>query len=382
MLSNNLAIYIHWPFCKSKCPYCDFNSHVSNGINHQEWSDAYISEVDSFADFIRGKNISSIFFGGGTPTLMPPYIAANIINTLAKYAKLDSDIEITLEGNPTSIEAEKFREFKNAGVNRVSLGVQSLNEKDLKFLGREHSADEALKAVTIAAEIFDNYSFDLIYARPEQSIKDWEDELCKALRYSLNHLSLYQLTIEKGTKFYGAHKAGEFKMPSNDLSAEFYEITNDIMEAHCMPAYEVSNHAKSGFESKHNLTYWNYGDYLGIGAGAHSRITVDDKKKALMMIHSPDGWIKSVQENKHAIQEQTLLSERETLEEVVMMGLRIKSGINRKTFELLIGNSFENELNNIDYLLDAKMIEIDENSLRVTKTGVLMINAITTKLLS
>jgi putative oxygen-independent coproporphyrinogen III oxidase len=380
-MQSPLAIYIHWPFCKSKCPYCDFNSHVSNGINHEEWAAAYISEVESFADFIKGKNITSIFFGGGTPTLMPPYIAENIIDTLAKYAQLDSAIEITLEGNPTSIEAQKFREFKNVGVNRVSLGVQSLNEKDLKFLGREHSTGEALKAVEIAADIFDNYSFDLIYARPEQRIKDWEEELCKALRYSRNHLSLYQLTIEKGTKFYGAYKAGEFKMPDDNLSAEFYELTNDIMDSHGLPSYEISNHAAPGFESKHNMTYWNYGDYLGIGAGAHSRITLDGKKTALMMIHSPDGWLKSVQQNKHAIQDKTILTATETLEEMVMMGLRIKTGINRKNFEALIGASFEQKLKNIEHLLAAKMIEVDGDGIRATKNGMLMVNAITGKLL-
>jgi putative oxygen-independent coproporphyrinogen III oxidase len=379
--SSNLAIYIHWPFCKAKCPYCDFNSHLSNGINHQDWNAAYLADIDYFADFIAGKNITSIFFGGGTPTLMPPYIAENILCRLAKYGSFVQDIEITLEGNPTSIEAEKFLNFKNAGINRVSLGIQSLNDKDLKFLGREHSASEAMKAVEIAANIFDNYNFDLIYARPEQSIKDWERELQKALKLAGNHLSLYQLTIEKGTKFYGSYKAGEFKMPSNDLSAEFYEITNDIMESDNMPAYEISNHAKSGFASKHNLTYWNYGDYLGLGAGAHSRITKGGNKQALMMLHSPEGWLKSIQQNNHAIQDHNTLTPQETLEEMVMMGLRIKSGINRKNFRDLIGAGLEEKLHNIDYLLDAKMIELDEQGLRATKAGMLMVNSITGKLL-
>ncbi|MCE3233074.1 MAG: hemN [Rickettsiaceae bacterium] len=376
-----LAIYIHWPFCKSKCPYCDFNSHVKDKINHADFAAAYIAEMDYFADIIKGQTISSIFFGGGTPTLMPPSIAGSIINNLSKYAKLDSNIEITLEGNPTSIEAEKFRQFKDAGINRVSLGVQSLNEDDLKFLGREHSKNEALRAVEIAANVFHNYSFDLIYARPEQKISSWEKELTEGLKYIKNHMSLYQLTIEKGTKFYGAYNAGAFTMPSNDLSAEFFEVTNDIMDSHSLPAYEISNHAAGGFESRHNLTYWNYGNYLGLGAGAHSRVTINDKKTALMMIHSPEGWLKSVQDNKHAIQTETELSPEEILDELVMMGLRIKDGISRDNFKNVTGFSFEEKLHNLDYLQNAGMIVVDDKGLRATKKGRIMVNAITGKLL-
>jgi oxygen-independent coproporphyrinogen-3 oxidase len=375
------AIYIHWPFCKSKCHYCDFNSHVASFINIDEWDIAYLRELDYFSNYLDGKTITSIFFGGGTPSLMPPQIVNNIINRLGQHAELSNNIEITLEANPTSVEAGKFADFRAAGVTRVSLGVQSLTDADLRFLSREHSAKEALKAVEIAANTFDNYSFDLIYARPEQTISAWEKELLEALKYIKNHMSLYQLTIEKGTKFYSAHASGKFTMPDNDLAAEFYVRTQDIMEAHGLPAYEISNHAKAGFESKHNLTYWNYGDYLGIGAGAHSRITRGQNKHAMMMWHEPTAWLKSVQEKQNAIQTDTILTPEEVMEELVMMGLRIKTGISRQHFLATTGHQLEQKLANLPALINGGMIEVDALGLRATKAGFMMVNGITAKLL-
>jgi oxygen-independent coproporphyrinogen-3 oxidase len=369
-MKKDLAIYIHWPFCKSKCPYCDFNSHVVQKIDYKQWEKAYLHELEYFKDYISDKNITSIFFGGGTPTLMPPFIADSIINKISQLADIDSNIEITLEGNPTSVELEKFNEFKNAGVNRVSLGVQSLNDNNLKFLGREHSSKEALKAVE-KAHIFNNYSFDLIYALPNQSLKDWESELKEALQHANGHLSLYQLTIEKGTKFYSDFKAGKFKMPENDLSADFYELTDAIMNEAGLPAYEVSNYAKAGFASRHNMTYWRYGDYLGIGAGSHSRITQNNNKKALMMIHSPENWLNSVFEKGSGLQSEDILSAEDINYETILMGLRTTEGINPS----IIDNQ-----KTLQNLIEANLLEKHQDNIRATKKGVLVLNSIINRL--
>lgn len=379
----NLAIYVHWPFCKSKCPYCDFNSHVSNSVNHEEWRKCYVTEINYFTDYIKQHNISSIFFGGGTPTLMEPETVALIISHLQSITSFTSDIEITLEGNPTSVEAAKLSAFKEAGVNRVSLGVQSLVPSDLTFLGREHSSSEALKAVEAARNIFDNYSFDLIYARPGQSLKDWEVELQQALKFAGNHLSLYQLTIEKGTRFFSDYSKGAFKIPDEDLAADFYLLTRDIMEAHGMPAYEVSNHAKPGFESRHNLSYWHYDDYLGIGPGAHGRITVNGNKTATMMTSKPENWLASVESNKNGIQTSILLDKSDVLDEVIMMGLRIKEGISRKRFFNITGKEIEDIIPTvkINKLKENKLIEIDTNGIRCTAEGMLLVNSIAAELL-
>lgn len=380
----NLAIYVHWPFCKAKCPYCDFNSHVSSAINHDEWRKAYLTEINYFADYIRQHNISSIFFGGGTPTLMDPKTAGEIINYLQSITGFTSDIEITLEGNPTSIEAAKLIAFKEAGINRVSLGVQSLVAKDLQFLGREHSAGEAIKAVDAARNIFDNYSFDLIYARPEQTLQEWEKELQEALKMAGKHLSLYQLTIEKGTKFFSDYSKGAFKIPDEDLAADFYLLTREIMEAHGMPAYEVSNHASPGQESRHNMSYWRYDDYLGIGPGAHSRITKDKNKHAMMMTSQPEHWIRSISEQNNAIQINTLLNKEEIISELIMMGLRVREGISNKRFNKITGQNIEDIIpaKNLNKMLQNQLINIDKEGLRCTDTGMLLVNYIAAELLS
>ncbi len=382
-MKPNLAIYIHWPFCKSKCPYCDFNSHVTNSVNHEQWRKSYLKEISYFEDDIKQHNISSIFFGGGTPTLMEPETAESIISHLQTITNFNNDIEITLEGNPTSVEADKLENFKLAGVNRVSLGVQSLNASDLKFLGREHSSLEAIKAVETAQRIFDNYSFDLIYARPEQTLKDWETELTQALKIAGNHLSLYQLTIEKGTRFFSDYSKGAFKIPDEDLAADFYLLTREIMEAHGMPAYEVSNHAKPGFESRHNMSYWHYDDYLGIGPGAHGRITKNGNKHAMMMSHKPEIWLDNVAKNNHSIQTDMLLDMDNVKDELVMMGLRVREGISRKRFVNIIGCDIEEAIPSakIDKLRTNHLIELDEVGLRCTDKGMLLVNFIAAELL-
>ncbi len=379
--TKDLAIYIHWPFCKSKCPYCDFNSHVTNSIDYSEWQNSYLKEMSYFRDFIDGKNISSIFFGGGTPTLMPPRIAEKIIERLYSIASLDKNIEITLEGNPTSVENKKLADFKNAGVNRVSLGVQAFNDKDLKFLGREHSKNEALEAIEIAAKNFNNYSFDLIYARPEQTIKEWEEELKQAIKYTRNHLSLYQLTIEKGTSFYSEYNKGKFTLPSDEVAATLYEMTYEKMEQFGFNAYEVSNFAKPEFESKHNLTYWYYNDYLGIGPGAHSRITENGKKQALTMVHRPESWLKQIKEQSNGIQQKSTLNEQEIFEEMMMMGLRLKDGMNRKRIEDVSGFIIEEKLQNLEKMQNLNLIEIDKDTIKATQKGRMLLNSVLAEML-
>lgn len=377
-----LAIYIHWPFCKSKCPYCDFNSHVSNSIDEKQWLEAYFTEMDYFSGHIEGKKISSIFFGGGTPSLMPPFIVEGIINKLAENARFNDDIEITLEGNPTSVEAAKYRDFHSAGVNRVSLGVQALNATDLKFLGREHSETEALKAIDIARDIFSNYSFDLIYARPTQTVSDWEKELVRAISHAGNHLSLYQLTIEKGTAFYADYRDGKFVMPDEELAAELYELTYDITADAGLDLYEISNYAKSGFDSKHNMTYWEYGDYLGFGPGAHSRIKTDGRKASMTMIHKPENWLKSIGDNGHAIQQRDILPQQEIFEEALMMGLRTKKGIGWDKFKYETSCDLREKLPQpaLNGLVANNLIEIDNIGIRATRNGFLLLDSLLSKL--
>ena len=379
---ENLAIYIHWPFCKSKCPYCDFNSHVVENIDENRWLNAYLKEIDSFSDNISGRRISSIFFGGGTASLMPPFIAEALINKLAKYAPFANDIEITLEGNPTSVEAAKYKDFHEAGINRVSLGVQALNDDDLKFLGREHSAKEALEAVQLAAYIFDNYSFDLIYARPNQTEFDWKKELKEALKCAGGHLSLYQLAIEKGTPFYADYNRGKFKMPNNELSARLYEITSEITSDAGILQYEVSNYAKKSLESKHNMTYWEYGDYLGFGAGAHSRIKINGQKNAITMLHKPEKWLSSIYDKGSAIQSFDSLSPKCAAEEALMMGLRINKGINWDVFERETGFVVDREkfINDTKFLQNEGLVKVSCNSVKASSEGLALLNSLLSKL--
>lgn len=326
--TNQMAVYIHWPFCKSKCPYCDFNVHVRGAFDQSAWLDAYVRALEYYARALPEKQIVSVFFGGGTPSLMMPETVGGIIDAVQRLWPVVNDLEITLEANPTSVEIEKFQDFKAAGVNRVSLGVQALNDSDLSFLGRTHSASEALKAIEIAGDVFDRFSFDLMYGRPDQSLQDWECELRRAAGLARGHLSLYQLTIERTTPFYLRHARGEFSIPDEAQGADFYHLTQDVLEAAGMPAYEVSNHAAAGQECRHNLVYWHMADYIGVGAGAHGRFIASDGAKYATRDHSaPDIWMERVLKNGHGAHEWEQLSEDDVYAEKLMMGLRLHEGL-------------------------------------------------------
>ncbi|MDB2415383.1 radical SAM family heme chaperone HemW [Rickettsiales bacterium] len=377
-MPNNLAIYVHWPFCLSKCPYCDFNSHVSNDINENLWQQAYLFQIDKYSELLSTSQITSIFFGGGTPSLMPPFIAESIISKIQEISAISSDIEITLEANPTSIEIGKFIDFKNAGINRVSVGVQALNDIDLKFLGRQHNVKNALNALDTARKIFSNYSFDLIYARPGQTVEQWNSELELALKHASSHISLYQLTIEKGTEFFNEYRKRKFELPNEEISAQLYELTNKKLGNENFEAYEISNYAKKGFESKHNLTYWNYEDYLGIGPGAHSRIN----KKAISMIYNPQKYLSLINQNKNPIQQEISLSAKEQLAEMLLMGLRLNKGISWDKIERFSNKSKKEIIKHpqIKNLNNAEFIEIDENNLKISNKGRVLSNQIIEKI--
>ena len=339
-----------------------------------DWQEAYLTELRHFAPMLKGKTITSVFFGGGTPSLMPPSLVASIIDSLS----LAESTEITLEANPTSVEAEKFRGFRAAGINRVSLGIQSLIAEDLKFLGRTHDVAEATKAIDLARTTFDRYSFDLIYARPGQTIAGWEKELAQALALAGDHLSLYQLTIEKGTAFYGSHLKGDFVMPEENLAAEFYEVTQQCMQEAGMPAYEISNHARPGQECRHNLAYWHYDDYLGIGPGAHSRMN----HQAMMMIHHPEGWMQSVTEKGHGLQQRHDLTPQEITEEMLLMGLRLTEGISRERFLRHTGMQLEDGLpeKSLVTLQELGLVVVNEKGIRATNKGLPVLNSVIAEL--
>lgn len=336
-----ISIYVHWPFCLAKCPYCDFNSHVRESIDEKAMADALVRELEYFAGIVGQRTLSSLFFGGGTPSLMSADTVSKVIDVAGKKFAVVDDVEITLEANPTSVEAGKFADFATAGVNRVSLGIQALNDKDLLALGREHSLNEARVAIDLSQKYFKRSSFDLIYARMGQSISDWEKELNEAMQFANGHLSLYQLTMEQGTPFYGQWRKGELKLPDEDVAAEMYELTNSICEEAGYDIYEISNYAKVGEESRHNLTYWHYNDYVGVGAGAHGRITINGKTFATEQNKKPETWLKKIQADNHSTKNMILLDQKIMAEEMIMMGLRLTAGIRRQDFENRIGAPLE-----------------------------------------
>lgn len=326
-LDSQMGVYVHWPFCASKCPYCDFNSHVRPSVDQNVWLDSYLTALEYFFSHTAEKQVVSVFFGGGTPSLMEPFLVEAIINKIRQRWRISNDLEITLEANPTSVEATKFHAYKEAGVNRLSLGVQSLVIDDLRFLGREHDVDDALKAIRIADQCFDRYSFDLIYARPGQTLDQWADELKRALDLSKGHLSLYQLTIERSTPFYIRHKRGEFQIPDDVRGAEFYHLTSEITSGYGLPAYEVSNHAAYGQECRHNLLYWHGADYIGIGPGAHGRFHMGTQKVATQGHRAPEIWLKQVLLDGHGCHPFEDIDARSCFEENLMMGMRLTRGI-------------------------------------------------------
>lgn len=337
-----------------------------------------LAELEYYAGLTKGRRVTSIFFGGGTPSLMPPKLVENLISRIQSLWSVSNSIEITLEANPTSVEADKFQAFKMAGVNRVSLGVQSLDDEQLKFLGRAHNADEATRAIEIAGNCFDRYSFDLIYARPDQSLDMWRDELTRALEYTNGHMSLYQLTIEKGTPFFIQHNRGEFQIPEDDLGGALYELTQDIMEEAGMPAYEVSNHAKPDMASEHNLTYWRYDDYVGIGPGAHGRLTLGGVKQATRGHRVPDIWLDRVEENGHGGHPFEVITPKQQAQEMLMMGLRIteKFDLNRIHRDTGIKALDIIDFNKAKALQGEGFLTITEDSLKTSTAGRQRLNAL------
>ncbi len=365
------ALYVHWPFCLSKCPYCDFNSHVRETIEQPRWRAALLRELDHTAAGSEGRRLTSIFFGGGTPSLMAPETAAAVVERAATLWSLDPEVEITLEANPTSAEAEAFRGFRAAGINRLSLGVQALDDAALRALGRRHGTAEALAALRLAREVFPRVSFDLIYARPGQGQGEWRAELGRALEEEPDHLSVYQLTIEPGTAFHAAQRRGELIVPDEDGAAALFDATQEVLEAAGLPAYEISNHARPGQASRHNLTYWRYGDYLGVGPGAHGRITRAGRKLASRRHRAPEAWLKLVETQGHGTREETALDRELRLAEMVMMGLRLSEGIPRGRFarELAAGPEEIFDPARIAAAAEAGYLEFDRRGLRATVAG-------------
>jgi putative oxygen-independent coproporphyrinogen III oxidase len=370
------GIYVHWPFCAAKCPYCDFNSHVRHQpVDQPRFVQAFLTEMATMRRLTGSRTVTSIFMGGGTPSLMAPETVDAILNGIARHWHVPEGIEITMEANPSSVEAERFRGYRAAGVNRVSLGVQALNDRDLKFLGRLHDVADALKAIRLARDIFPRMSFDLIYARPNQTVEEWDRELKEAISYAVDHLSLYQLTIEEGTPFYGLHKAGKLIVPDGEQSAVLYEATQEITEREGMPAYEVSNHARPGSESRHNLTYWRYGDYVGIGPGAHGRLTTGGSKIATATERKPEGWLSLVEAGGHGMVDQEFLELEAQSDELLLMGLRLKEGVDLARWQTLSGRELDPDRE--QFLIEHGFIERLGNSrLRCTPAGMLILDAV------
>lgn len=384
-LRSPLALYVHWPFCLSKCPYCDFNSHVASNINHDLWLSSYIKELEYFRPEIEKRQINTIFFGGGTPSLMNPSTIEGILRWVKENAYCSPFLEISMEANPTSVETQKLRDFHAAGVNRISIGIQSLIPGDLKALGRTHSVDCATAALSAASKIFDRYSFDLIYAREGQNLKSWQNELKQAALLANGHISLYQLTIERGTPFFALHRDGELILPENDLAADMYLWTKEYLVSLGYKRYEISNFAKEGQECRHNMAYWNYDEYLGIGPGAHSRICLSGSKSpvALMNYHQPDKWLNLIQECGSAIQSNQMLTPKEVIEEILMMGLRLEDGITDRKLVQYLDISFEKVLNihAIETLMKSGYLKYEGRNLKLTDNGLLMHSYIVPRIL-
>lgn len=376
----SISIYIHYPFCRSKCPYCDFNSYCNLKIDEEELIKAYLNEIEYYKDIIKDKIIDTIYFGGGTPSLMSEKLLNNIMNKINSLYKINKNCEISLESNPNSINYTKLKSFKDIGINRLSIGVQSLIDEDLKFLGRIHNKNEAIEAINNAQKIFnDRYSIDLIYGRPNQNLKEWKNELNEAIQLSPFHISLYQLIIEKGTPFY----RNKIQTPNEDIATKLYEETNNILEKNKIMQYEISNYAKNGYECKHNLVYWNNGEWIGIGAGAHGRININQKRYSIQNLKKPLNWLDKTLKNKNGISIKNLLSKQEIIEEYLIMGLRIKDGIKIKNLQKNIDcNNFYDILdkNNIEFLAKLNLINANDKNIKLTKKGFLLLNSVIEKL--
>lgn len=378
--TGGFGLYVHWPFCAAKCPYCDFNSHVAQRIDHAAWSRAYLAELERVAADTPGRVLNTIYFGGGTPSLMTPDTVAKVIAAARRLWIPANDLEITLEANPGSVEAGRFAGYRDAGVNRISMGIQALNDTDLRRLGRLHTLAEARAAFDVARQAFDRVSFDLIYARQDQTLAQWRAELREALAMAADHLSLYQLTIEDGTAFGDRYRRGTLRgLPDDDLGADMYEATQEICEAHGLPRYEVSNHARPGSESRHNLIYWRYGDYAGIGPGAHGRLSVNGVKYATESRRNPQAWLADVAAGTGE-RPRVALNGRVQAEEYLMMGMRVNDGIEPSRFQALAGEALDETAR--QRLVELGMIEDLGTRIRVTNQGVKVLNAVISEFLS
>ena len=370
------GVYVHWPFCLSKCPYCDFNSHVRHAaIDEDRFARAFAREIETTAARVPGRQVSSIFLGGGTPSLMRPETVGAVLDAIAKHWRLDDGVEVTLEANPTSVEAARFAGYRAAGVNRVSLGVQALDDASLKQLGRLHSVREALDAVAIARKAFERYSFDLIYARPDQTADMWAAELQLAIKEAAEHLSLYQLTIEEGTPFFGLYAAGKLKTPNEATARALYDVTQEVCARHGLPAYEISNHARKGAECRHNLVYWRGEEYAGIGPGAHGRLDINGSRHATMAEKRPEAWLMRVEANGHGVITNDVLNSAERADEFLLMGLRLVEGIDPRRYAALAGRPLNPR--RIALLREEGAIVVDgDGRLRVTQAGFPVLDAV------
>lgn len=376
---GGFGVYVHWPFCLAKCPYCDFNSHVSREVDHEQWRKAFVSELQHSASLTGPRKVDSIFFGGGTPSLMEAETVATVIDEIDRIWGIRPNAEITLEANPTSVEANKFVDFSQAGVNRISMGIQSLNDDDLKALGRMHSVDEALKAFDIAKKHFERVSFDLIYARQKQTAKHWFTELRRALDLAVDHLSLYQLTIEQGTRFGDLYNKGKLRgLPPNDEAADMYLGTQEICSEFGLHGYEISNYARKDAESRHNLVYWRYGDYVGVGPGAHARLTIDGQRTALNTHLAPQKWLESNAELGHGIQETEALSLEDQATEYLMMSMRLAEGSDLNRFEKMASRIPPSRL---AQLQEMGMVNVEGKRLFATAKGRPVLNSVLAELL-
>ena len=374
-LRGGFGLYLHWPFCQSKCPYCDFNSHVAAKIDQQRWQRAYLTEIDRLGQETQGRVLQTVFFGGGTPSLMEPAVVGAILERVRGTWPMVNDPEITLEANPGSVEAGRFRGYRDAGVTRVSMGIQALNDADLGRLGRLHSVAEARVAFGIARNCFDRVSFDLIYARQDQTLANWSEELKQALAMAADHLSLYQLTVEDGTAFGDRLARGRLQgLPDEDLSADMYLMTQDICGEAGMPAYEVSNHARPGQESRHNLIYWRGGDYLGIGPGAHGRITLAGHRWATEQPKTPGAWLAMVEQDRPAELPRAALSGDEHAQEYLLMSLRLTEGLDLDRLEAVSARRLDKA--RLSALISSGHLVQRDNRLQVTSAGRLVLNAV------
>ncbi|SEC83438.1 oxygen-independent coproporphyrinogen-3 oxidase [Rhizobiales bacterium GAS188] len=369
------GVYVHWPFCLAKCPYCDFNSHVRHAPPDQaRFVKAFQAELAHMQEIAPGRMVTSIFFGGGTPSLMEPGTVGAILDAIAQNWSVDRDVEVTLEANPTSVEAGRFRGYREAGVNRVSLGVQALNDADLKALGRMHTVEEAMRAVGVATSLFERSSFDLIYARPGQSPEAWRAELEEAIARAGEHMSLYQLTFEPDTPFEALRRAGKLQPPPPEEARILYEITQELCSLRGLPAYEVSNHARPGQECRHNLTYWRYGEYAGVGPGAHGRLVAPRGRLALSTERAPESWVERALAQGHGVVDRNVLLPADEGDEFLLMGLRLGEGIDPQRFAALAGRELAPE--RIELLTSLGLVEASEGRLRVTQEGFLVLDAV------